>query len=209
MKTIKIILLALTIFACGAHAQRFTLFSPLHELYGPVAIGAEPLYPGSETAHTKVELGVEGIRRICPTGMWDHWIFRDILYDRKSKTVLLIIQRYNDNDRFVKEEVQKEAERIISNFKKAYESLIEKPRTRTDGDFMLYLSIGTLFKEMEEAGDVNLRIMYLKPDYTNQVFGETPLVILSGELEKIKPEKTIVLTESGEAEGEVTEAGAE
>lgn len=208
MKTKYIkILLTLTIFACGAHAQRFTMFSPLHELYGPVAIGAEPLYPGSETAQTKVELGVEGIRRICPTGMWDHWIFRDILYDRKSKTVLLIIQRYDDG--FVKEEVQEEAERIISQFKKAYESLIKKPHTHGDGDFMLYLSIGTLFKEMEEAGDVNLRIMYLKPDYTNQVFGETPLVILPGELEKIKPEKTVVLTESGEAEGEDTEAEAE
>lgn len=195
MKTIKIILLALIISVCGAHAQRFTTFSPLDELYGHVTIGAAPLYPDSETAQTEVELGVEGIRRICPTGMWDHWIFRDILYDRKSKTVLFIIQGHSYNDRLVKENAQEVAEWIISNFKDAYEGLIKDPHTHGDGDFMLYLSIGTLFKEMEKAGDVNLRIMYLKPDHMNQVLGETPLVIFPEELKKIKPKETIVPTE--------------
>lgn len=34
---------------------------------------AKELFPDSETAKNDVELGVEGIARLCPTGLWDHW----------------------------------------------------------------------------------------------------------------------------------------
>lgn len=156
---------------------------------------AKPLFPDSETAKSEVELGVEGIQRLCPTGMWDHWTFRDILFDRESNTVLMIIQLYNwrqRNEDKVKEaselDALQEAERIVSNFKVGYEKLIKNPSIYCDGDFMLYLSIGTLFKQMERDG-VKLRIMLLKPDYTNQVFGDIPLELSSGQLKEVKPKE--------------------
>lgn len=152
------------------------------------------LYPDSETAQSEVELGVEGIQRICPTGMWNHWSFRDILYDRDSNTVLMIVQlkswraRNEDKVQGVTEaEAQKETERIISNIKKGYEDLIKNPSVRCDGDFMLYLSLGTLFHQMVKDGS-KLRIMLLKPDYCNQVFGDIPMEYSPEQIKQIRVE---------------------
>lgn len=157
-----------------------------------VMANAKPLFPDSETAKSEVELGVEGIHRLCPTGMWDHWTFRDIIYDKEMNTVLFIIQLYNWRERneekikdISKEEVLKQAEWIVSNLKGGYEDLIKNPSVMGDGDFMLYLSVGTLLKQMEKD-NVNLRIMLLKPDYTNQVFGDIPLELTSEQLKGVK-----------------------
>ena len=49
---------------------------------------ASTIFPDSRTATNEVELGVEGIARLCPTGMWDHWTFRDIVYDKECNTVI-------------------------------------------------------------------------------------------------------------------------
>lgn len=57
-----------------------------------VIADAKTLFPDSENTKSEVELGVEGIQRLCPTGIWDHWTFRDIMFDRDSNTVLLVIQ---------------------------------------------------------------------------------------------------------------------
>lgn len=156
---------------------------------------AKPFFPDSETAKSEVELGVEGIQRLCPTGMWDHWTFRDIMFDRESNTVLLVIQlnswseRKDEKSRQVTaEDVQRQTEWIVANFKKGYEGLIKKPSIRCDGDFMLYLTLGTLFKQMEKDG-ANLRILLLKPDDANQVFGDMPLELSSEQLEKVKPKE--------------------
>lgn len=131
---------------------------------------AKPLCPDSDSAKSEVELGVEGIQRLCPTDMWDQWTFRDIMFDRESNTVILIIQlnswREADEDiskQMTETEAQKQAEWIVANFKEAYEELIKNPSVRCDGDFMLYLTLGTLFKQMEKDNH-NLRIMILKPD---------------------------------------------
>lgn len=159
------------------------------------SVVAKPLFPDSETAKSEVELGVEGIQRLCPTGMWDHWTFRDIMYDRDSNTVLMVVQLNSWSDR--KEEkakqateadAHKQAEWIMANFKEGYEDLIDKPQIMGDGDFMLYLSIGTLLKQMEKDG-ANLRIMLLKPDYANQVFGDIPLSISANQLKEVKPKE--------------------
>ncbi len=152
-------------------------------------IFAQTLFPNSETAKSEVELGVEGIQRLCPTGMWDHWTFRDILFDRESNTVLFVIQlrswREKESAKEVTEaDVQKETEWIVANFKEGYEGLIENPSIQCDGDFMLYLSVGTLFKQMEKEG-ASLRIMLLKPDYVNQVFGDMPMSLTSGQLKGV------------------------
>lgn len=156
---------------------------------------AKQLFPDSDTAKSNIELGVEGIQRLCPTGMWDHWTFRDIIFDRESNTVLLVIQLYNweqENDEKAKNisesDALHQAEWIVSCFKEAYGDLIENPLIEYDGDFMLYLSLGTLFKEMEKD-NVNLRIMLLKPDYANQVLGNIPLEFSSRQLKDIKPKE--------------------
>lgn len=53
---------------------------------------AHTMFPDSKSASNSVELTVEGIDRICPTGMWDHWIFREIEYDKETNTVVWVIQ---------------------------------------------------------------------------------------------------------------------
>lgn len=153
--------------------------------------GAKPLFPDSETAKSEVELGVEGIQRLCPTGMWDHWTFRDIMFDRESNTVLLVIQlnswresKEEKAKQATEAEVKQQAEWIVANFKEGYEELIKNPSISCDGDFMLYLTLGTLFKQMEKDG-TNLRIVLLKPDYANQAFGDIPLSLTSEQLANI------------------------
>lgn len=170
--------------------RNFSLWLVL--LLAVVGVSAKPLFPDSETAKSEVELGVEGIQRLCPTGMWDHWTFRDIMFDRESDTVLLVIQLNSwraRNEEKAKQateaEVKQQAEWIVANFKKGYEALIKNPSILCDGDFMLYLTLGTLFKQMEKDG-TNLRIMLLKPDYANQVFGDIPLTLTSEQLANIK-----------------------
>jgi len=82
----------------------------------------------------------------------------------------------------------KQAEWVVANFKEGYEELIKNPSIRCDGDFMLYLTLGTLFKQMEKDGS-NLSIMLLRPDYINQVFGDSPLELSSQQLKDIKPKE--------------------
>ncbi len=156
---------------------------------------AKPLFPDSDTAKSEVELGVEGIQRLCPTGMWDHWTFRNILFDRDSNTVVLVVQLNSwsqRNEAKVKDATETQqlqhAKWIVSNFKAAYEELIKNPSIDCDGDFMLYLSLGALFKQIEKT-DVKLRIMLLKPDYSNQVFGDLPLALSPEQLKEVKPKK--------------------
>lgn len=171
------------------------IFLSLVLLMSFVIADAKPLFPDSETAKSEVELGVEGIQRLCPTGMWDHWTFRDIMFDRESNTVLMVIQLNSwraRNDEKIKDATESEAlnqaEWIVSNLKAGYENLIKNPLIQCDGDFMLYLTLGTLFKQMEKD-DVKLRIMLLKPDYTNQVFGDIPLELSSEQLKEVKPKE--------------------
>lgn len=156
---------------------------------------AKSLFPNSEIAKSEVDLGVEEIQRLCPTGMWDHWTFRDIVFDRESNTVLMTVQLNSwrlSNEEKVKDATEsdalQQAEWIVANLKAGYEELIKNPSIQCDGDFMLYLSLGTLFKQMEKD-DAKLRIMLLKPDYINQVFGDIPLELSSEQLKEVKPKE--------------------
>lgn len=138
---------------------------------------------------SEVEYAVEGIQRICPTVMWDSWTFRDIIYDKESKTVLMIIQlknwREKDNPQeTTPEDIQKESEWIVSNFKEAYQDLIKSSEIFCDGDWMLYLSVGQLLKTMVKE-DATLRIMLLKPDYMNQVSPEIPFVLSAEQIKNV------------------------
>ncbi len=143
--------------------------------------------PNSSTS--EVEYAVEGIQRICPTVMWDSWTFRDIIYDKESKTVLMIIQLKNwhekDNPQeTTPEDIQKESEWIVSNFKEAYQDLIKSSEIFCDGDWRLYLSVGQLLKTMVKE-DATLRIMLLKPDYMNQVSPEIPFVLSAEQIKNV------------------------
>ena len=103
---------------------------------------AKTLFPDSETAKNDVELGVEGIARLCPTGLWDHWTFRDIVYDRESNTVVLVIQlnswKESRNDKEITEaDAQKQTEWIVENIMEDYNELKQSPHIMCDGDFLL------------------------------------------------------------------------
>lgn len=146
-------------------------------------------FPDSKQVTNDVELGVEGISCLCPTGMWDHWTFRDISYDKENNMVVFVIQlnswNAERNDKEVTEEdVKKQTEWIVGNIMEGYDELIKSPRIMGDGDFMLYLSLGTLLKQMEKDGAA-LRIVLLKPDYENLAIKDIPLTLTSSELKQI------------------------
>lgn len=154
------------------------------------ATHAKTIFPDSETAANEVELGVEGISRLCPTGLWDHWTFRDIMYDRESNTVVFVIQlaswneRRNGGKKLTEEDAKRQTEWIVQNIMEGYTGLTISPQIMCDGDFMLYLSLGTLLKQMEKESTA-LRIMLIKPDYTNQVMGDIPLSLTPTELKPL------------------------
>lgn len=165
--------------------HRFILFLTVIVLTC-MASHAKVLFPDSETASNEVELGVEGISRLCPTGMWDHWTFHNIRYDKDSNTVVFVIQLANwdegRNDKeFTEDDAKHQTKWILKNIIKGYEYLKETPAIMCDGDFMLYLSLGTLLKQMEKD-DAALRIILLKPNSTNQVMGDIPLLLTPTEL---------------------------
>ena len=154
------------------------------------ATHAKTIFPDSETAANEVELGVEGISRLCPTGLWDHWTFRDIMYDNESNTVVFVIQlaswneRRNGGKKLTEEDAKRQTEWIVQNIMEGYTGLTISPQIMCDGDFMLYLSLGTLLKQMEKES-TTLRIMLIKPDYTNQVMGDIPLSLTPAELKPL------------------------
>lgn len=147
---------------------------------------ARTVFPDSKTATNEVELGVEGIARLCPTGLWDHWTFRDIEYDKESNTVVFVIQLHSwdeqrNNKAVTEADVKKQTEWIVGNIMEGYNDLKKSPRIMCDGDFMLYLSLGTLLTQMEKEG-VNLRIALLKPDYNNLAVKNHPMLLTPAEL---------------------------
>lgn len=150
---------------------------------------AATIFPDSQTASNAVELGVEGISRLCPTGMWDHWSFRDIVYDKESNTVVFVIQLNSWNKKrngreVTEEDAKKQTEWIVENIMEGYNELVTSPHIMCDGDFMLYLSLGTLLKQMEKDG-ATLRIALLKPDYENLAIKDIPLMLNAGELKPL------------------------
>lgn len=152
-----------------------------------VSLGAT-FFPESKTATNEVELGVEAIQRICPTGMWDGWIFRDINYDRDNNEVILNIQLDSWNEGHYNpatEEKSKEISQwIMDNFMKAYNYLVKNPRISCEGDFMLYLSLGSLFEQMDKD-NATLRINLLKPDEENLVMKDIPMTLTNSELKPL------------------------
>ena len=169
-------------------SKRF-LIAIISVILGYPVSQAKVLFPDSETVKNDVELGVQGIARLCPTGLWDHWTFRDIVYDRDSNTVAFVIQlnswSESRNDKEITEaDAQKQTEWIVENIMEGYNELKKSPRIMCDGDFMLYLSLGTLLNQMEKDG-APLRIVLLKPDYANLAVKDIPMMMRPSELKSI------------------------
>ena len=144
---------------------------------------ARTIYPDSKTASNSVELGVEGIDRICPMGLWDHWVFKEIDYDKDTNTVLWVIQSPHSLRRLDKElnlsseeDIKKITTHIVSYVIEGYNALIKDPTVDCDGDFMAYLGLGTLLKEMEKNNST-LQIALLYPDKMNVVVKDIPMTL--------------------------------
>ena len=116
-----------------------------------------------ERTTSEIEYAVKQISRICPTYMWDSWRFRDIMYEKESNTVYFVIQLKkwkNANESITPEKMKEQTYWIVENFKEAYESLISDKSIYCDGDFMLYLSVGTLLHKL--AMEILCQFVYLK-----------------------------------------------
>ncbi len=151
-----------------------------------VASMAGTLFPDEETVFNDVEYGVLSIQRICPSRMWDGLILRNIEYDRRKNEVILWVQikswdEPKDEVKFTEKMAQEETEWIVKNFMKGYYYLAEHQTILGEGDFMLFLSIGGLFKQMEDDG-ASLRIQLLKPDEECLVYKDIPFQMSSSEL---------------------------
>lgn len=158
-------------------------------LLGFIAATAATIFPDSRTATNSVELGVEGIARLCPTGMWDHWTLSGINYQRNKNTVVLDIQLASwnaekENAKYTQADVNELAKWIVENFMDGYNDIKSAPKTTGDGDFMLYLSIGSLFKQMVNDG-ASLEIRLLKPASTVLAVKDYPMILNHDELKQL------------------------
>ncbi len=140
-------------------------------------------------AISEIEYAVKQISRICPTYMWDSWKFRDIMYEKESNTVYFVIQLKtktwkNVNESITLEKMKEQTCWIVENFKEAYESLISGNSLYCDGDFMLYLSVGTLLHKLAMT-DVDLQILLLKPDQECLIQKDIPMVVDGKDIDRI------------------------
>lgn len=136
---------------------------------------------------SEIEYAVKQIGRICPTYMWDSWTFRDIMYEKELNTVYFVIQLKNWREGktvITPEKIKEQTTWIVANFKKGYESAISDKSLRCDGDFMLYLSVGTLLHKLAVT-DVKLQIVLLKPDHECIIQKDTPMVMDGKEIDEI------------------------
>lgn len=130
---------------------------------------AKALYPFSGTAYNEVELGVEGIARICPTSFTKHIAFRDIIYDHSNNSVTVYLQ-LNKTTGWVGrwENLSKMSEQELrnfytENFLEAYEYMTQSHEIDCGGDYMLLYSMGPLLKQIEKSGTA-LCFKILGPD---------------------------------------------
>lgn len=138
-----------------------------------------------ERAIREIEHAVKQISRICPTYMWDSWTFRDVGYEKESNTVYFVIQLNSwdeVNESITPEKVKEQTCWIVENFKEGYEHIISDKSLYGDGDFMLYLSVGTLLHKLAMI-DVNLQILVLRPDRLIQK--DIPMVVDGKDINRI------------------------
>lgn len=139
----------------------------------------------------EIEYAVKQINRICPTYMWDSWKFREIIYEKDSNTICFVIQLKNWHEEKwnrTPDQMKEYMKWIIENFNEGYENTISSKNMYGDGDFMLYLSVGTLLHKMKTTG-TKLYIVLMKPDYECIIQKDTPLMIEGADINNILNKK--------------------
>ena len=109
------------------------------------------------------------------------------MYEKESNTVYFVIQLKkwkNVNESITPEKIKEQTYWIVENFKEAYESLICDKSLYCDGDFMLYLSVGTLLHKLAMT-DANLQIVLLKPDQESIIQKDIPMVVDGKDINRI------------------------
>ena len=111
----------------------------------------------------EIRYGVSQVSRICPTFLWDSWTFKGIGYDKARNCVTMTIQL--SKGKMPEKtpsavEMNETAYWIVKEFMEGYEMIPSENSIFADGDFMLYLSIGTLLRRMPDA-EASLEIVLL------------------------------------------------
>ena len=101
----------------------------------------------------------------------------DLYYKNKPRIFATVPKKWkNANESITPEKMKEQTYWIVENFKEAYESLISDKSLYCDGDFMLYLSVGTLLHKLAMT-DANLQIVLLKPDQECVIQKDIPMVV--------------------------------
>ena len=144
-----------------------TIFTVLISAISSNASGNLPLSIKEPSFDNEYQYAVEMIQRICPTIMWDSWVFRQIWFDEEDNTIIMAVQPYSfDAEQSVTaKEIEQQTEWVLKNFEDAYKDIQQENTVLYDGDFMLYMSIGTLLHcIIESKSNVGIRVIFLKPD---------------------------------------------
>ena len=107
-----------------------------------------------ENPKDEIKYGVKQISRICPTFMWDSWSFKGISYDKEKNIVTITIQMKRKKalrQAPTSEEMSNAANCIVEKFMEGYEMIPFENSIFVDGDFMLYLFVGTLLRRMTDT----------------------------------------------------------
>lgn len=150
------------------------------------AVQANAQCIGEEDAK-KIEFAVEQISRICPTSIWDSWTFQQIVYDREMNALCMVIQPIgwkSMGEDVTQEEMEARSRWVVENLKLGYEDAVANKRCDGDGDFMLYLSLGTLLHNLAQT-DTKLVVALLKPFPECLLYSKQPVVVESKEIERM------------------------
>ena len=120
------------------------------------------------TSSVEYKWATEQIQRICPTCMWDSWVFRQIWYDEDDKSVVFAIQLDGPLDANYLESKtggKSLTQFTLEGFCEGYKLIQDEHSCLVDGDFMLYLSIGFLLNNLKQSKEeVGLRMIFFQPD---------------------------------------------
>lgn len=144
-----------------------TIFTVLISAISSNASGNLPLSIKEPSLDNEYQYAVEMIQRICPTIMWDSWVFRQIWFDEEDYSIIMALQPYSFDaeEQVAPKEIEKQTEFVLQNFEYAYKDIQQENTVLCDGDFMLFMSIGKLLHCIRESKkNVGLRVIFLKPD---------------------------------------------
>lgn len=148
--------------------KRFiTIFTIVISAISAYANGNLPLSIKEPSFDNEYQYAVEMIQRICPTIMWDSWVFRQIWFDEDDNSIIMAVQPYGfDTEQPVTtKEIERQTEWVLQNFEDGYKDILQENTVLCDGDFMLFMSIGKMLHCIRESkSNVGIRVIFLKAD---------------------------------------------